>query len=280
MGWARSRCRSTRARTDAETGRARWTALGPALVVRDRREVDDAPSPRPMLRSHRTTLDAVACVVHTSGTSGDPRPVELTYANHLWSALGSAARIGVSPADRWLCCLPLHHVGGLAIVLRCAIYGTSVAIERVRSRPRSPARCAEQPITLASLVPTMLARLLDAGVGPARCAACCSAAARRPAAGRARARRRLVPVAPTYGLTEAASQVTTLAPWRGARATRLGGHAVLPHRGPDRRGGPDRWSAARAWRPARADRTAGCGPATSGGSTRTGTCTCSAAPTT
>ena len=50
--------------------------------------------------------------------------VELTYGNHLWSAIGAGVRIGVAPTDRWLCCLPLHHVGGLAIVLRSALYRT------------------------------------------------------------------------------------------------------------------------------------------------------------
>ena len=38
----------------------------------------------------------------------------LTYGNHLWSAVGSAFNLGVDPADRWLCCLPLHHVAGPA----------------------------------------------------------------------------------------------------------------------------------------------------------------------
>src|SRR4029077_5161339 len=48
-------------------------------------------------------LDAVAAVIHTSGTTSAPRPVELTYGNFLWSALGSAAALDRDPDERWLC---------------------------------------------------------------------------------------------------------------------------------------------------------------------------------
>ena len=76
----------------------------------------------PLLGEH--DLDAVHCRILTSGTSGGPRPVGLTYGNHLWSAVGSAFNLCVEPTDRWLCCLPLFHIGGLSIVMRSVIYGT------------------------------------------------------------------------------------------------------------------------------------------------------------
>src|SRR6478672_6481911 len=52
-------------------------------------------------------LDAVALVIHTSGTTAAPREVELTYANVLWSALGSAVALGLPPQERWLSVMPL-----------------------------------------------------------------------------------------------------------------------------------------------------------------------------
>ena len=73
-------------------------------------------------------LDAVAIVVHTSGSSGRPKPVGLTYGNWLWSALGSCVALGLDPAERWLCALPLSHVGGLSIVLRSAISATTAIV--------------------------------------------------------------------------------------------------------------------------------------------------------
>src|SRR6185369_15848989 len=105
-------------------------------------------------------LDAVNCVIHTSGSGGRPKPVELTYGNQLWNAIGSGVRIGVAPTDVWLCCLPLHHIGGLAIVMRSALYRTGLLLEGFEAQ-RIATRLAEGPVTIISLVPTMLSRLLD-----------------------------------------------------------------------------------------------------------------------
>ncbi|MBI5105650.1 MAG: AMP-binding protein, partial [Solirubrobacterales bacterium] len=113
----------------------------------------------------RHDLDAPAILVHTSGTTSAPKPVHLTYGNWLWSALGSAVALGLDQEERWLCTLPLSHVGGLSILLRSAIYGTTAIVherfdtERVLAELRRP----DGP-TIVSLVPTTLARLMDAGL--------------------------------------------------------------------------------------------------------------------
>jgi O-succinylbenzoic acid--CoA ligase len=140
-----------------------------------------------------------------------PKPVRLTYGNWLWSALGSAVALGLDPDERWLCTLPLSHVGGLSILLRSAIYGTTAVVherfetDRVLAALRSP----DGP-TVVSLVPTTLARLLDAGLErPPALRWALLGGAPLPPALLARARAAGVPVAPTYGLTEACSQVTT-----------------------------------------------------------------------
>ena len=69
-----------------------------------------------------------------------PRPIELTYGNWLWSALGSAVALGLDPEERWLCTLPLAHVGGLSIVIRSAIYATT-AIVHERFDADRPSTC-------------------------------------------------------------------------------------------------------------------------------------------
>ena len=153
-------------------------------------------------------LDATAIVVHTSGTTSTPKPVRLTYGNWLWSALGSAAALGHPSDERWLCALPLTHVGGLSILLRSAIAATTVLLHR-RWSTEAVLRGLDDA-TIVSLVPTTLARLLDAGLQepPAlRWALLGGAPIPPPLLDRAGAAR--VPVAPTYGLTEACSQVTT-----------------------------------------------------------------------
>src|SRR5436190_20032755 len=155
-------------------------------------------------------LEAPALVMHTSGTSGAPRPVELTYGNLLWSALGSAAALDLDADERWLCAMPVCHVGGLSILVRSAIYATTAVVHERFEAQRVLDALREQGITLVSLVATTLARLLDAGLArppSLRCAL--TGGGPVPAALIARAVDAEVPLSLTYGLTEACSQVTT-----------------------------------------------------------------------
>lgn len=158
-------------------------------------------------------LDAVCAVIHTSGTTSAPRPIELSYGNFLWSALGSGVALGAPPHERWLCTLPLSHVGGLSILARSAIYATTAVIHERFDTDRVLAALLEEQITLVSLVSTTLARLLDAGLHhPPALRWALTGGGPVPAALVARAREAGVPVVATYGLTEASSQVTTGGP--------------------------------------------------------------------
>jgi O-succinylbenzoic acid--CoA ligase len=155
-------------------------------------------------------LGTTAVVLHTSGTTSEPKPVELTYGNFLWSALGSSVALGQDEAERWLCTLPLSHVGGLSILLRSCIYGTTALVHERFETERALYALRDQGVTLVSLVATTLARLLDAGLQrppSLRCAL--TGGGPVPPALLARAREADVPVSLTYGLTEACSQVTT-----------------------------------------------------------------------
>jgi o-succinylbenzoate---CoA ligase len=157
-------------------------------------------------------MDPPVAVMHTSGTTAAPKPVVLTQRNFEASALGSAVALGLDPAERWLCPMPLTHVGGLSIPIRSAIYATTAVLhgrfdtEAVLSDLIDP----ERRITLVSLVPTMLARLLDAGLRspPTLRWALLGGGPIAPAL-LERASAAGVPVAPTYGMTEACSQIAT-----------------------------------------------------------------------
>jgi O-succinylbenzoic acid--CoA ligase len=170
--------------------------------------------------NHR--LSDTAVVIFTSGTTSAPKLVELTYGNFLWSALGSAVALGLDPDERWLCALPLSHVGGLSILMRSAIYGTTAVIHERFDTELALHALRSQRITLVSVVATTLARLLDAGLGSSaagligpsgdgatalRCAL--TGGGPVPAALLERAAEAGVPVSQTYGLTEACSQATT-----------------------------------------------------------------------
>ncbi len=155
-------------------------------------------------------LDAPALLIHTSGSTAAPKPVELTYGNLLWSALGSAVAIGLDARERWLCAMPLSHIGGLSILVRSAIYATTAVVHERFETERVLAALREQQVTTISLVATTLTRLLDAGLRePA--ALRCALTGGGPV-GRRLVHRALdagVPVCLTYGLSEACSQVTT-----------------------------------------------------------------------
>jgi O-succinylbenzoic acid--CoA ligase len=191
--------------TDAERPEVDVLVEGTALPVRC------AGGRAGFERRDEHDLAAPAILVHTSGTTSRPKPIRLTYGNWLWSALGSAVALGVDPAERWLCTLPLSHVGGLSILLRSAIYGTT-AIVHERFETDRVLHALQQPDgpTVVSLVPTTLARLLDAGLqDPPALRWALLGGAPLPPALLARAADAGVPVAPTYGLTEACSQVAT-----------------------------------------------------------------------
>lgn len=160
-------------------------------------------------------LDDLFAIMFTSGTSGTPRGALLTYGAIFAGAMSSAYRIGVLPHDRWLCVLPLYHVGGVSILLRSCLYGTTVDLWR-RFEPDAIMRhiCAA-PVTLISLVPTMLYRLLerhDPAAPPRDLRLALLGGAATPPDLAERAAQLGWPVATTYGLTEAASQVATALP--------------------------------------------------------------------
>ena len=171
-----------------------------------------APTPA---ATPRFDLSAPHSVLYTSGTTGRPKGAVLTYGNHLWSATASALNLGLQPDDRWLACLPLFHVGGLSILLRSVIYGTAAIVHPGFDAARVNAAIDNDGVTIVSVVANMLQRLLDARSDrpfPAtlRCILLGGGPAPEPLLKRCVAFG--VPVVQTYGLTETASQIATLAP--------------------------------------------------------------------
>lgn len=154
---------------------------------------------------------AIAAALFTSGTTGTPKRVQLTHLNFAASVRASAANLGTRPDDAWLGVLPLFHVGGLVMAYRCAADGACLFLERSFDAGRAAALLAGGQISLASLVPTALARVLEAAPGrfPSSLRALLIGGGPMGAALLSRARAAGLPVLQTYGLTEACSQVTT-----------------------------------------------------------------------
>ena len=160
-------------------------------------------------------LDAWHSIVYTSGTTGRPKGAILTYGNHWWSAVTSALNLGLSNDDAWLACLPLFHVGGLAIVLRGLIYGMTVVVQQRFDAAAVNRSIDDGEVSMISVVSTMFDRMLaERGERPypshLRCILLGGGPAPRPLL--ERAARLGAPVVQTYGLTETTSQIATLAP--------------------------------------------------------------------
>lgn len=195
---------------DPRTPSAQLTARveGARLVVD--RPLDGHQDPAAnLVQTH--DLAQAAVVLFTSGSSSAPTAVELTYGNFWWSAAGSAVSLGLDQRERWLCCLPVSHVGGLSIIVRSAIYGTEAIVhdgfdlDNVSSELNSPAGP-----TLISLVPTTLQRLLDAGLERPPCLRWALLGGGPISKGLlTRAESAAVPIASSYGMTEATSQIVT-----------------------------------------------------------------------
>jgi o-succinylbenzoate---CoA ligase len=176
----------------------------------------------------RRDLDpaAVHTVLFTSGTEGAPNPIELTVGNHDASAAGSAAALGVASGDRWLCPLPLFHVAGLGILVRCVRNGTTAVLHDGFDAAAVAAALADDDVALVSLVPTQLRRLRDVGLMRApRLRALLLGGGPIPPDLVEWARDTGLPVRCTYGMTETASQVAVTEPWRDA-ATPLPGAEI------------------------------------------------------
>ncbi len=200
----------------------------PALVLGPEDHATMAEADLPLLGVH--DLDEVQCRILTSGTSGRPRAVELTYGNHLWSAVGSAFNLGVDPADRWLCCLPLYHVAGLEIVLRSVIYGTGAVVHPGFDPALVEEALQGDGVTIVSLVTTQLIRLLEAGVDLSTPRVILVGGGPVPLDVLEEAIGRGARVVQTYGLTETASQVTTLALQDARRKLGSAGRPLLTTR--------------------------------------------------
>jgi o-succinylbenzoate---CoA ligase len=166
------------------------------------------PTPEPFW-----PLDAVRLHMQTSGSEGVPKTIAITTLQLLLSAFGSAIRLEHRLDDAWLCCLPLHHMGGLSVLLRCAFYGTTVVLHEHYSAEQVQQALNSGEISMVSLVPTMLHDVLQLqGTKPFH------ARLRLILLGGAKAsetllqRCRHLPISQSWGMTEAASQICTSFP--------------------------------------------------------------------
>jgi O-succinylbenzoic acid--CoA ligase len=142
--------------------------------------------------------DDVAVVIATSGSTGEPKGVQLSATALVHSARASLSRLGARPGERWLCPLPTSHIAGLGVLVRSLVAGTApVVTDRLDPRELGAPGCA-----FVSVVPTQLRRMLDAGAGLAAFRAILAGGAAVPGSLLAQARAAGARVVTTYGMSE------------------------------------------------------------------------------
>jgi len=159
--------------------------------------------------------DAEALCLTTSGTTGLPRAVPLSWGQIAASAEASAQRLGHRHDDVWLGCLPLHHIGGLSIFLRTARACTTALLHPGFDARKVAEALDTGTVTQVSLVPAMLRSVLNARPQRPfhpRLRMILIGGAPMPADLMARCQALELPIALTWGMTETASQIATRPP--------------------------------------------------------------------
>ncbi len=144
-------------------------------------------------------------ILHTSGSSDEPKAVVHSLENHLFSAERAINKLHLGSTDRWLLRLPLWHVSGMSIVFRCLVSGAEIIIPD-RETSLFEALSLHQ-ITHVSIVATQLMQLIDK-FPPVSLQSAIVGGGATPPHILEKALDKGWPIQTTYGMTETSSMVT------------------------------------------------------------------------
>lgn len=185
------------------------SSSGVCLVPLDRQLPGEERTSR-IERARSGRGPSAGVLVFTSGTTAEPRAVRLPMRALIASAAAVVEAVDLRAGGAWLCSLPFAHVGGIGVVLRCALAGATMVLDD-RFDPDGEAEAlASDLITHASFVPRMLDRVLDRldRVGSPRLRAVMVGGGPSTPELLRRAVSLAIPVVTTWGLSEAGSTVT------------------------------------------------------------------------
>lgn len=171
-------------------------------------------NPRAPVASPPPELPAAHFIFPTSGSTDKPSLVCLTPAALMANAAAVNDWLDATSDDVWLRVLPEFHVGGIGIRYRAELAGSRVVADEEKwNAARFTALIAEKGVTLTSLVPAQVYDLVAASQpSPPSLRAIIVGGGKLEASLYMQSRALGWPVLPSYGMTEAASQIATAIP--------------------------------------------------------------------
>src|SRR3990172_8482575 len=107
-----------------------------------------------------------AIIMFTSGASGKPKAVELSFSNLIQSAKIGNKYLKQTKEDRWLASLPFYHIGGFSIIFRALIFGTEIILPNNLKLQSIIQTINQLKPTLISLVSSQMSELLKNNIHP------------------------------------------------------------------------------------------------------------------
>ena len=127
---------------------------------------DDLPDNKEKIRQKNFSKENTALILFTSGSSGKPKAVMLSFENLIQSAIIGNKVLNLTNKDRWLASLPFYHIGGFSIIIRALLFGSSIIIPASLSCEDLMKSLMKYHSTLASLVSNQLKRFIDMNFVP------------------------------------------------------------------------------------------------------------------
>ena len=152
--------------------------------------------------------EKVFCIINTSATTGKFKSVPVRWSQIEFHVKASAKVLGVEEDDNWLVVLPMFHVSGLSIILRTLYNGTRATIREKFSEQVVLDALDTEDVTIVSLVPTVLQRIVERIQAPALRAILLGGEF-IPMPLLQECVQRNLPVYKTYGMSETFAQSTT-----------------------------------------------------------------------
>jgi acyl-CoA synthetase (AMP-forming)/AMP-acid ligase II len=106
--------------------------------------------------------EEIAVLLFTSGTTSEPKAAILRHRHLVSYIISSVEFLGCEPAEAQLICVPSYHIAGIAAVLSSLYAGRRIMYLPAFEATSWVQLAADERVTHAMVVPTMLGRILNA----------------------------------------------------------------------------------------------------------------------